>query len=222
MTEKNSVYWWTMISGYARMGNLEEARHLFENMPMRNVVSWNAMIAGYAQNENYADAIELFRQMQREGDPAPNDVTLVSVLSACAHEAFKCFDEMIEDDGLKPNDISFMALLTACTHAGLVDKGLKYFDMMAAVYGITPKVEHYGCVVDLLSRAGRLDQAESWINSMPVQPNSIAKWNFVQLREDDAGLQVYLGTVGEGDDGAYDKTSEVALLKRSGFCRCDQ
>ncbi|KAG7025742.1 Pentatricopeptide repeat-containing protein, partial [Cucurbita argyrosperma subsp. argyrosperma] len=238
MMEKNLVYWWTMISGYARMGNLEEARHLFENMPMRNVVSWNAMIAGYAQNENYADAIELFRQMQREGDPAPNDVTLVSVLSACARlgaldidgdEAFKCFDEMIEDDGLKPNDISFMALLTACTHAGLVDKGLKYFDMMAAVYGITPKVEHYGCVVDLLSRVGRLNQAESWINSMPVQPNVIV-WGallagcriYKDAEREENVIAVYLGAVGEGDDGAYNKTSEVALLKRSGFCRCDQ
>ncbi|PQQ13907.1 pentatricopeptide repeat-containing protein [Prunus yedoensis var. nudiflora] len=87
-------------------------------------------------------------------------------------EAFGCFNKMTEHE-VKPNDITFLGLLTACTHVGLVDKGLEYFNMMDKRYGIFPKVEHYGCVVDLLSRAGRLVEAEDLINTMPVKPNVI-------------------------------------------------
>ncbi|KAJ0965035.1 hypothetical protein J5N97_026173 [Dioscorea zingiberensis] len=65
---------------------------------------------------------------------------------------------LMEQEGVLMNDLTF----TACTHAGLVDKGLSIFDRMVIDCRIAPKVEHYGCVVDLLSRAGRFHEA--WQN----------------------------------------------------------
>ncbi|KAF5183639.1 Pentatricopeptide repeat [Thalictrum thalictroides] len=68
--------------------------------------------------------------------------------------------------GIKPNEITLMGILSACTHAGIVDEGLKFFNQIDKVYGISPIIEHYGCVVDLLSHAGWLNEAEDLINSM--------------------------------------------------------
>ena len=75
--------------------------------------------------------------------------------------------------GVMPNDITFMALLSACSHAGLVGEGWQYFDCMRRDYHITPSVEHYACMVDLLGRAGHLDEAWNFIKNMPLEPNTI-------------------------------------------------
>ncbi|KAK9083566.1 hypothetical protein Scep_030037 [Stephania cephalantha] len=70
-----------------------------------------------------------------------------------------------------PNYVTFIAVLTACSHSGMVDEGLKLFNSMKASYGIEPLVEHYGCLVDLLARAGRLSEAKDVIENMPVKPS---------------------------------------------------
>ena len=89
-----------------------------------------------------------------------------------ADKAFGCFYETL-NCGVKPNDVVFMRLFTACTHARLVEKGLNCFNTMDKEYGVCPKVEHYGCVVDFLSRSGELDKAEDMIYLMPIKPNVI-------------------------------------------------
>ncbi|XP_034707048.1 pentatricopeptide repeat-containing protein At3g57430, chloroplastic-like [Vitis riparia] len=76
-----------------------------------------------------------------------------------ADETFRCFYEML-DYGVKPNDVVSRGLLTTCTHAGLVEKGLNCFNTMDKKYGVSPKVEHYECVVDHLSHVGELDKVE--------------------------------------------------------------
>ncbi|XP_062220168.1 pentatricopeptide repeat-containing protein At5g66520-like [Phragmites australis] len=75
--------------------------------------------------------------------------------------------------GVLPNGVTFVGLLHACSHMGLVDEGLAFFESMEKDHDITPGIEHYGCVVDLLSRSGRLDEALEFINAMPVEPNSV-------------------------------------------------
>ncbi|KAB1208204.1 hypothetical protein CJ030_MR6G011330 [Morella rubra] len=73
-----------------------------------------------------------------------------------------------------PNDVTFVGLLTACTHSGLVDEGWELFHRMRD-YGIEPRHQHYACVVDLLGRAGRLDQAYDFITNMPIEPG-VSVW----------------------------------------------
>ncbi|KAG0455310.1 hypothetical protein HPP92_024275 [Vanilla planifolia] len=81
----------------------------------------------------------------------------------------------MEGEGIKPNDITFLALLCACGRSGMVTQGRNYFASMSSKYGITPNRRHYACMVDLLGRAGYLEEAHSFIKDMPIKPD-IAVW----------------------------------------------
>ncbi|GAA0153538.1 hypothetical protein LIER_11752 [Lithospermum erythrorhizon] len=72
---------------------------------------------------------------------------------------------------LEPNDIIFTSLLSACSHTGLIREGWELFNTMCHQYGIVPSMKHYVCMVDLMARAGRLEEAWALINDMPVQPD---------------------------------------------------
>ncbi|CAI0407863.1 unnamed protein product [Linum tenue] len=78
----------------------------------------------------------------------------------------------------KPDGITFLGVLCACSRGGFVDEGRRFFKEMSSVYGVSPRVEHYGCVVDLCSRAGLLDEATELIKTMPMKPNE-AIWGAV-------------------------------------------
>eukprot|EP01018_Ginkgo_biloba_P037498 Gb_11389 [translate_table: standard] len=132
-----------LIDMYAKCGNVELARHLFDKMPTKNVVSWSAMIAGYGIHGQGENALALFNTMQQTG--------------------------------MKPNHITFVSILSACSHAGLVDEGCQYFESMIRNYRFTPRMEHYACMVDLLGRAGHLDEARGFIEKMPLQPG-VSVW----------------------------------------------
>lgn len=96
-----------------------------------------------------------------------------SLISACAlhgeaREALEVFREM-EVSGVKPDGITFLGVLKACSHAGLDDEALCCFMRMHRDYGVEPNSEHYSCLVDVLSRAGRLYEAYEVIKGMPVK-----------------------------------------------------
>ena len=79
----------------------------------------------------------------------------------------------MEREKIKPNGITFISVLSACTHTGLVEEGRRMFLSMTDDYSILPEVGHYGCMVDLLSKAGMLKDALELIRSMEVEPNNI-------------------------------------------------
>ena len=86
-------------------------------------------------------------------------------------EALDLFHRM-QQEGVNPDDITLISVLNACSHVGLVDEGLHIFDSMKN-HNVTPTIQHFTCVVDLLGRAGRLDDAENLIHKMPFQPDSV-------------------------------------------------
>lgn len=86
--------------------------------------------------------------------------------------ALEYFTNMVIE-GIKPNDVTFIGVLTACSHIGLVERGWMYFKSMSTSYGIAPKIEHYGCLVDIFGRAGRLREAMELIRTMPFAPDAI-------------------------------------------------
>ncbi|RWW70597.1 hypothetical protein BHE74_00021733 [Ensete ventricosum] len=88
------------------------------------------------------------------------------------HEALKVFHEMMRS-GEKPNYITFVSVLAACSHAGLVTEGRYWLDAMKRKFNIEPGVEHYGCVVDLLGRAGCVNEAYRLIKDMKVKPDFV-------------------------------------------------
>jgi pentatricopeptide repeat protein len=106
-----------------------------------------------------------------------DSVSWTSVISGLAVNGFAdsaldIFSQMLRE-GVQPNHGAFVGILLACAHAGLVDKGLEYFESMEKVHGLTPEMKHYGCVVDLLSRSGNLDRAYEFIKKMPLVPDVV-------------------------------------------------
>jgi pentatricopeptide repeat protein len=89
-------------------------------------------------------------------------------------EAVDIFKRMLEEN-VTPNEITFTAVISACSRGGLVQEGCEFFRMLQEVYSIKPRKEHYGCMVDLLGRAGQLKEAEEFIQKMPCEPD-ISVW----------------------------------------------
>lgn len=75
--------------------------------------------------------------------------------------------------GLKPDEVTFVALLCACGHSGLVDEGKRLFEFMLSEYGVNHQMEHYGCMIDLLSRAGHLNESYRLIQNMLLKANAV-------------------------------------------------
>ncbi|KAE8650479.1 hypothetical protein Csa_009858 [Cucumis sativus] len=258
MPERSIIASNSMIVLFGMRGLVVEACKLFDEMLEKDMVTWSALIACFQQNEMYEEAIRTFVGMHKIGVMVdevvaemqmsgfkPDETTLVSVISACARLAaleqgkwvhayikrngltinvilgttlidmyMKCgcvetalevFYGMIEKgistwnalilglamNGLvessldmfsnmkkchvTPNEITFMGVLGACRHMGLVDEGQHHFYSMIHDHKIQPNVKHYGCMVDLLGRAGKLQEAEELLNRMPMTPD-VATW----------------------------------------------
>ncbi|KAK2968187.1 hypothetical protein RJ640_018280 [Escallonia rubra] len=89
-----------------------------------------------------------------------------------SHDAINLFEKLLKL-GLRPDSVTFIGVLCACSHAGLVDRGFHYFKLMSKEYDINPSKEHYGCMIDLLCRAGRLGEAEDMIRNMPSEQDDV-------------------------------------------------
>ncbi|KAL6494025.1 hypothetical protein OROGR_031934 [Orobanche gracilis] len=92
-----------------------------------------------------------------------------SAINECGGEVLECFSDM--SDGVNPNDVIFMSVLSACSHCGLEYEGWSWFHAMEVKYGIEPKLAHYACMVDMLSRRGNIEEALEFVNNMPVEPD---------------------------------------------------
>jgi pentatricopeptide repeat protein len=105
----------------------------------------------------------------------PDAITWGSIVSGFASHgssglAWGCLENM-QQCGFRPGDATFTSILTACGHAGLLGDGHQYFEMMREVHGVVPNIEHFGCMIDLFGRAGRLQEAEALQCTMPVCPD---------------------------------------------------
>ncbi|KAK4788428.1 hypothetical protein SAY86_019747 [Trapa natans] len=86
-------------------------------------------------------------------------------------EAIRAFDEM-RSSGFSPDSVTLKAVLVACSHSGLVEEGWRIFKSIEE-YGMEPTIEHYGCLVDMMGRAGMIQQAFDFVENIPVRPNSV-------------------------------------------------
>jgi pentatricopeptide repeat protein len=91
-----------------------------------------------------------------------------------AEEALALFSAL-RRAGVRPNGVALLGVLSACCHAGLVDEGLRHLGGMEEAYGVAPGVEHYGCAIDMLGRAGRLDEAAALVAAMPMPPDALVR-----------------------------------------------
>ncbi|KAH8961064.1 hypothetical protein BDL97_05G031600 [Sphagnum fallax] len=164
-----------VLNACASIMALEEGRRAHEQIIRSRCESdffvRNSLVDMYAKCGSMEDACRVFNTM-----PSHDVVSWNALLGGFAmhgqhKEALVHFERMCEE-GVHPDDITFVCLLSACSHGGFVDEGLRFYALMTTVYRIPAKLEHYTCMVDLLGRAGHLQEAENMIQGMPCKPNA--------------------------------------------------
>lgn len=133
----------------------------------------NALVEMYGKCGSIDQARRVFEETGDGRDLCSwNSMIMGMAVHGSWREALELFHDM-RARGFKPDDITFVGVLMACTHGGLVEEGLRFLKSMAKDFAIAPKLEHYGCMVDLLGRAGLLKEAYSLIRSMPMEPDLV-------------------------------------------------
>ncbi|KAF3439029.1 hypothetical protein FNV43_RR17304 [Rhamnella rubrinervis] len=137
-----------LLDMYAKCGKISDARSLYNCICNKDVVSWTSMVDAYGSHGHGIEALGLFKKMREERT------------------------------GVLPNSVTFLTVLSACGHSGLVDEGLECFNTMRDEYGLWPGTEHYVCLIDILGRAGRIDEVWYMFDDMVkhgVRP-TVAVW----------------------------------------------
>lgn len=131
-----------------------------------------ALVDMYAKCGSLKDAVSIFENMAVKDTQAWSAMIMAYATHGQGHQAMSLFEEMRRAQ-VKPDNITFLGLLYACSHTGLVEEGFKYFSYMSEEHRIIPGIKHYGCMVDLLGRAGYLDRAYKFIDELPIEPTPI-------------------------------------------------
>ncbi|XP_052170146.1 pentatricopeptide repeat-containing protein At1g31920 [Diospyros lotus] len=172
----------SVLSASTHLGALDLGRcthgSLMRNFDGLNVIVETSLIDMYAKCGCVEKGASLFQRMAKKNQMSYS--VMISGLAMHGHglEALKLFEEMLEM-GLEPDDVIHVGVLSACSHAGLVEEGLLRFQRMKNEYRIKPTVQHYGCMADLMGRAGMLNEAYELIRSMPMEPNDVLWRSFL-------------------------------------------
>ncbi|OWM85721.1 hypothetical protein CDL15_Pgr029144 [Punica granatum] len=132
-----------LVDMYAKCGCLNLSRRAFDQMPVRNVITWNVIIMAYGMHGKGEAALQMFNIMVEEASRAKG--------------------------AAKPNEVTFIAVFAACSHSGMVKEGLDLFYKMKDDHQVESTPDHYACIVDLLGRAGQVDEAYRIVKTMPSE-----------------------------------------------------
>ncbi|KAK6131360.1 hypothetical protein DH2020_034901 [Rehmannia glutinosa] len=133
-----------------------------------DVILGTSIVDMYAKSGLLEKAIDVFDRMECKDVMSWTAMISAYGVHGQASRAITLFHKM-EEEGFSPNEVTFLAVLNSCSHGGLVAEGMGCFRRMVEVYKLMPKIEHYGCLVDLLGRAGLLDEAYELIKGLPVE-----------------------------------------------------
>ncbi|CAK7338658.1 unnamed protein product [Dovyalis caffra] len=235
MPARNDVAWTAMITGYVRgempIWGLEMFKQMKaegENQP--TVITIVAVLSGCADLGalHHGQAIHGYISKVNLDKNVTVSNALMDLYSkggwyashGKGNRALEIFYDMLESRVI-PNDVTFLLVLSGCSHSGLVVEAKKLFDGMIQHYGFEPKIEHYGCMVDLHCRAGLLEEAKELIDNMPVKPDAVI-WRSLlsacmNYRNFDlaeiAGKKII--ELEPRDDGAYDCFEIKVAVARS-------
>ncbi|XP_057969568.1 pentatricopeptide repeat-containing protein At3g09040, mitochondrial-like [Malania oleifera] len=134
------------------------------------IMVWNALIHMYSKCGCVGAAHSVFYNMKAKDLVSWNTMIGGLGMHGLGRAAIQLLQEMIHS-GFSPNYVTFTSILSACSHSGLVNEGLELLNSMTRDYGFAPKMEHFACIVDLLARAGRLEDAVDFIKRMPLEPD---------------------------------------------------
>ncbi|CAM8998139.1 unnamed protein product [Rhodiola kirilowii] len=166
----------SLLSACAELGALALGRRVHMYMVKvgltTNLHATNALIDLYAKCGSIVEARKVFDEMGERSVVSWTSLIVGLALNGFGQDALSLFQEL-ENERLVPSEITFVGALYACSHCGMVDKGFEYFKRMKEEFGIKPNIEHYGCMVDLLGRAGLVRDAYKYIQDMPIPPNAV-------------------------------------------------
>ncbi|XP_015582012.2 pentatricopeptide repeat-containing protein At4g21065 [Ricinus communis] len=166
----------SLLSACAELGALALGRRIHAYMVKvgldENLHANNSLIDLYAKCGRIRDAQQVFDEMELRNVVSWTSLIVGLAVNGFGMEAIEHFKEM-EKQGLVPSEITFVGVLYACSHCGMVNEGFNYFKRMKEEYNIMPRMEHYGCMVDLFGRAGLVIDAYKYIQNMPLQANAV-------------------------------------------------
>ncbi|KAK7319297.1 hypothetical protein RJT34_04016 [Clitoria ternatea] len=212
------IHGYMVVNGFGK----EESNSDFDYVLLNN-----ALMDMYAKCGNMRDARMLFDNT-REKDVASWNIMITGYgMHGYGDEALDMFSRMCKAH-MTPNEISFVGLLSACSHAGMVKEGLEFLSEMESKYGVSPSIEHYTCVIDMLCRAGQLMEAYDLVQIMPFKADpvgwrsllaacrlhkdtdlaEIAARKVIELEPGHCGNYVLMSNV-YGVVGRYEEVSEV-------------
>ncbi|KAK6931513.1 Pentatricopeptide repeat [Dillenia turbinata] len=165
-----------VFSACARLGALDMGKwvHVYADSIgcKGNVSVGNALIDLYAKCGILDAAVDVFERMDTKDLISWNTIIGGLAIHGRGADALSLFNQM-RNAGEKPDGVTFVGILSACAHMGLVQDGFSYFTSMLKDYDIVPQIEHYGCMVDLMGRAGLLEQAVEFVRRMPIKADSV-------------------------------------------------
>ncbi|KAL3747993.1 hypothetical protein ACJRO7_009252 [Eucalyptus globulus] len=164
----------SVLSACAHLGDLGVGRrvhcYIHRNHIPLNPLLAAALIDMYAKCGHMDKASRVFQTAPVRSVSTWNSLIGGLAIHGCGREALERFQQM-QMDGTKPDDVTFIALLSACSHSGLAEEGQEIFYSMRGDSGIQPTIKHFGCLVDLLCRAGQIEEAYQVMIDMPMEPN---------------------------------------------------
>ncbi|KAK4389052.1 putative pentatricopeptide repeat-containing protein [Sesamum angolense] len=185
---KRDVYSWTsVINGYGRNDCFREAISLFTEMMVDEDVIYGFLrpneatfVSVLSSCANLDDKFAMYNGKQIHGYMVRSQKgvkyfhwnSIDSILWENGESQALDMFEMMKTSALCPNEVTFVGVLSACARKKLVDFGLELFQSMSRDFAIMPRMEHYGCIVDLLGRAGLLKEAYEFVASMPFEADA--------------------------------------------------
>ncbi|KAF3782920.1 Pentatricopeptide repeat-containing protein [Nymphaea thermarum] len=227
----------SILSVISRVANLQHGKelhcYLIKNSYDDYLLLWNSLVNMYRNSGRISDARRVFDLIPKKDEISYTALIAGYGMQGKGEEAIKLFDEMVRCN-IKPDHITMVVVLSACSHSGLVKEGRALFDKMIKDYKIKLRMEHYACIVDLLGRAGLLQEAEEIITQMPFKPSSamwatligacrihgnmeIGGWaaeNLLDMKPENPGYYVLIANMYAAAE-RWDKLAEVRVLMRN-------
>ncbi|KAL4194156.1 hypothetical protein AMTRI_Chr05g67260 [Amborella trichopoda] len=162
----------SVLKASASCAAMEQGKHIHAYVIKLGLESTvfvgSALVDMYSKCGKLEYSCKVFERMPEKNVVSWNAIIMGYAQHGLGQRSLRIFEEM-QHLNVKPTSITFIGILFACSHIGLVDKGWQYFNLMTNYYGITPTIEHYTCMVDLLGRAGYLDESEAFLENSPYK-----------------------------------------------------
>ncbi|XP_024515040.1 pentatricopeptide repeat-containing protein At4g02750-like [Selaginella moellendorffii] len=166
------ISWNAMLAAYLHNREFDLVDWTFSSMPVRDAASWSALVAAVAARGQFERAECLLETMPERGIAAWNTVLAMNSINRRGSQAADIFARMKLEENYGMNEVTLNCVLLGCTHAGDLASGRRYFRSAALDHEIPATKQHYCCLIDLLSRAGYLIDAEELLTTMPFVPEA--------------------------------------------------